>query len=69
MSKKLTWVFISIRRVAALLTNANGSYALSSKKIFVIETIAVDETSLYCVKGKRTGARSGPKNSLEAIAG
>ena len=56
MSKKLTWVFISIV-VWALLTNANGSFALSSKKIFVIENIVVDE-SLPSVQYRIISARA-----------
>ena len=60
MSKKLTWVFISIV-VWALLTNANGSYALSSKKIFVIENIVVDETSLTALKARERALEVGQK--------
>ncbi len=60
MSKKLTWVFI-ITLVTALITNANVSYALSSKKIFVIETIAVDETSNTALKARERALEVGQK--------
>ena len=60
MSKKLTWVFISTL-VTALITNANVSYALSSKKIFVIESIVVDETSNTALKARERALEVGQK--------
>jgi hypothetical protein len=66
MTKKLSLIFIAILSISCFIT-INTSHAITSKKVFVIENVAVDETSSTALKAREKALEIGQKSAWKKL--
>ena len=66
MTKKLGLIFIGILTISCFM-ETNASHSITSKKVFVIENIAVDETSNTALKAREKALEIGQKSAWKKL--
>ena len=66
MAKKLGLIFISILTINCFI-GTNTSHSITSKKVFVIENVAVDETSSTALKAREKALEIGQKRAWKKL--
>ena len=66
MAKKLGLIFIGILTINCFI-GTNTSHSITSKKVFVIENVAVDETSSTALKAREKALETGQKRAWKKL--
>ena len=66
MTKKLGLIFIGILTINCFI-GTNASHSITSKKVFVIENVAVDETSSTALKAREKALEIGQKRAWKKL--
>ena len=66
MTKKLGLIFIGILTISCFM-ETNASYSITSKNVFVIENVAVDETSSTALKAREKALEIGQKKAWKKL--
>ena len=66
MTKKLGLIFIAILTISYFI-GTNTSHSITSKKVFVIENVAVDETSSTALKAREKAVEMGQKSAWKKL--
>ena len=66
MAKKLGLIFIGILTINCFI-GTNTSHSITSKKVFVIENVAVDETSSTALKAREKAVEIGQKRAWKKL--
>jgi len=66
MTKKLGLIFIGILTISCFI-GTSASHSITSKKVFVIENVAVDETSSTALKAREKALEIGQKRAWKKL--